>query len=188
MDIPPQQYFELRSRAIQKLRETQSPNPYPHKFDVTSSITNYIENFGDKDLIQPGEKLEGTTVSLAGRVHNIRASGQKLRFYDLHGEGKKVQIMATLQCVFFLNLNHHCSSDIHDIEMRLIQILLFQLMKLFVAVTSSVSPGHPLAPRRANFPSHPLPWSSSHPISTNYHRDTLVSRTKRHATASATST
>ncbi|KAJ7584857.1 hypothetical protein C8J56DRAFT_788700, partial [Mycena floridula] len=34
-------------------------------------------------------KLEGTTESLAGRVHNIRASGNKLVLYDLHGEGKK---------------------------------------------------------------------------------------------------
>ena len=43
--------------------------------------------------------MEGTTESLAGRIHNIRSSGPKLRFYDLHGEGKKVQIMAQLQYV-----------------------------------------------------------------------------------------
>lgn len=92
-----QQYFELRSRQIQKLRETLNPNPYPHKFDVTSSVTNYIETFGAEGKVPPGQKLEGVAVSLAGRIHNIRASGQKLRFYDLHGEGKKVQIMATLQ-------------------------------------------------------------------------------------------
>lgn len=36
-------------------------------------------------------------VSLAGRIHNTRQSGAKMRFYDLHGEGQKVQIMATLQ-------------------------------------------------------------------------------------------
>jgi lysyl-tRNA synthetase class 2 len=64
---------------------------------VSSTITNYIEQYGVEGKIQPGEKLGGTTVSLAGRIHNIRASGQKLRFYDLHGEGRKVQIMATLQ-------------------------------------------------------------------------------------------
>jgi lysyl-tRNA synthetase class II len=45
----------------------------------------------------PGQKLTGEIVALAGRIHNIRHSGQKLRFYDLHAEGKKVQIMATLQ-------------------------------------------------------------------------------------------
>jgi lysyl-tRNA synthetase class 2 len=62
-------------------------------------LPNYIDTYGKEGTIQPGEKAEGKTESLAGRIHNIRASGQKLRFYDLHAEGKKVQIMATLQSV-----------------------------------------------------------------------------------------
>ncbi|KAI5119852.1 hypothetical protein M0805_000686 [Coniferiporia weirii] len=96
-DLSPNQYFELRSRQIQKLRETQNPNPYPHKFHVSISLSDYIEKYGPEGKIPAGTKLEGTTESLAGRIHNIRASGQKLRFYDLHSEGKKVQIMATAQ-------------------------------------------------------------------------------------------
>ena len=44
-----------------------------------------------------GSKLDGVVESLAGRIHNIRASGSKLKFYDLHGEGTKIQIMATQQ-------------------------------------------------------------------------------------------
>ena len=92
-----QQYFEIRSRNILKLKETQSPNPYPHKFHVTTSITNYIEKYGAEGKIAAGQKLEGTTEALAGRIHNVRASGQNLRFYDLHGEGVKVQIMANKQ-------------------------------------------------------------------------------------------
>lgn len=47
--------------------------------------------------ISAGTKLRGTNESLAGRLHNIRASGQKLRFYDLHAEGTKVQIMASAE-------------------------------------------------------------------------------------------
>ncbi|ETW81193.1 hypothetical protein HETIRDRAFT_477016 [Heterobasidion irregulare TC 32-1] len=96
-DLNPNQYFELRSRQIQKLRETQNPNPYPHKFDVSISIASYIKKYGKEGLIEPGSKLEGQVEMVAGRVHNIRAAGQKLRFYDLHGEGHKVQIMATQQ-------------------------------------------------------------------------------------------
>ena len=64
---------------------------------MSISITEYIEKYGKDGFIKAGEKLEGETVSLAGRIHNIRASGQSLRFYDLHGEGKKVQIMAQKQ-------------------------------------------------------------------------------------------
>ena len=95
--IEPQQYYELRSRHIQKLKETQSPNPYPHKFDVTLSVPYYIEKYGPEGVISSGTKLEGKIEALAGRIHNVRAAGQNLRFYDLHSEGKKVQIMATKQ-------------------------------------------------------------------------------------------
>ncbi|KAH8119140.1 lysine-tRNA ligase [Phellopilus nigrolimitatus] len=95
--LSPNQYFELRTRQIQKLRETQNPNPYPHKYHVSLSLSEYIEKYGKEGKIAPGTKLDGVAESLAGRIHNIRASGQKLRFYDLHSEGKKVQIMATAQ-------------------------------------------------------------------------------------------
>jgi lysyl-tRNA synthetase class 2 len=61
--------------------------------------------YGADGKILPGTKLDGTTESLAGRIHNIRASSSKLRFYDLHGEGKKVQIMAAQQYVV-LHLLH----------------------------------------------------------------------------------
>lgn len=36
-DLDPSQYFEARSRQIQELKNTQSPNPYPHKFHVSCS-------------------------------------------------------------------------------------------------------------------------------------------------------
>jgi len=41
--------------------------------------------------------VEGVTESVAGRIHNIRAQGANLKFYDLHSEGKKIQIMAQKQ-------------------------------------------------------------------------------------------
>lgn len=92
--LTPNQYYEMRMRAIQKLRETRNPDPYPHKFHVSSSLTDFIARYADK--IEAGGQLPDE-VSLAGRLHNMRSSGQKLRFYDLHGEGVRVQIMAQLQ-------------------------------------------------------------------------------------------
>ncbi|KAF7312145.1 Lysine--tRNA ligase [Mycena indigotica] len=96
-DLNPNQYYELRSRQILALKQSQSPNPYPHKFHVTKSISDYISIYGPEGKIAEGTKLDGVRESLAGRVHNIRASGSKLVFYDLHGEGQKVQIMASQQ-------------------------------------------------------------------------------------------
>ena len=36
--------------------------------------------------------LENISVSVAGRIHSIRESGAKLIFYDLRGEGVKLQV------------------------------------------------------------------------------------------------
>ncbi|KII92202.1 hypothetical protein PLICRDRAFT_36993 [Plicaturopsis crispa FD-325 SS-3] len=95
-ELNPNQYFEHRSRKIQALRESQDPNPYPHKFDVSISVATFAKKYGKEGVIASGSRLEGTTESMAGRVHNIRRNG-KLVFYDLHGEGEKVQIMAAPQ-------------------------------------------------------------------------------------------
>lgn len=96
-----------------KYRESLEPNPYPHKFHVGASIPDFIEKYSK---LEPGEKLS-QVVTLAGkfklpqghrltvetgRIHNQRASSAKLRFYDLHGDGQKVQIMANAQ--YFLLL------------------------------------------------------------------------------------
>ncbi|PWN54461.1 lysyl-tRNA synthetase [Violaceomyces palustris] len=94
-ELTPNQYYERRCRTIQKLRETRNPDPYPHKFNVSISLTDFISKYESK--LQPGEHLAEESVSVAGRIHNMRSSGQKLRFYDLWGEGVKIQIMAQLQ-------------------------------------------------------------------------------------------
>ena len=50
-------------------------------------------------FLSPNERVELTRVqvSLAGRVMSIRESGAKIKFYDLHADGHKVQILAQEQ-------------------------------------------------------------------------------------------
>ena len=91
-DLSPEKYYERRVRTIQKLRETRQPDPYPHKFHVSISLTDFIEKYQDR--VQTGEQLEGEVVTVAGRLHNMRSSGPKMHFYDLHGEGVKIQVFA----------------------------------------------------------------------------------------------
>lgn len=88
--LDPNQYFKIRTQAIQHLKETNE-NPYPHKFHVDISLTEFIEKYS---YLQPGDHLCDTILSVAGRVHAKRASGAKLIFYDLRGEGVKLQVMA----------------------------------------------------------------------------------------------
>lgn len=55
-------------------------------------MENFIEKFSNS--LGNGEVLENEVHSVAGRVFSIRESGGKLIFYDLRGEGLKIQVMA----------------------------------------------------------------------------------------------
>ncbi|KAK1799112.1 hypothetical protein P4O66_006695 [Electrophorus voltai] len=83
------QYFKIRTQAIQALKGT-AEDPYPHKFHVDLSLTEFIEKYNH---LQPGDHLTDI-LSVSGRVHAKRVSGSKLLFYDLRGEGVKLQVMA----------------------------------------------------------------------------------------------
>ncbi|XP_012063818.1 PREDICTED: lysine--tRNA ligase isoform X2 [Atta cephalotes] len=90
-EISPNEYFKLRSNLVSQLKVIND-NPYPHKFHVSVSLEEFIEKF--KDIVKDGEILDNEVHNVAGRVHSIRGSGAKLIFYDLRGEGVKVQVMA----------------------------------------------------------------------------------------------
>ncbi|KAF8508563.1 hypothetical protein JB92DRAFT_2732591 [Gautieria morchelliformis] len=77
--------------------------------------------------IENGKWLADATECLAGRIHNIRASGSNLLFYDLHGEGKKVQIMAQLQYVGTPSRTKKGELSISPSEMTLLAPNLHQL-------------------------------------------------------------
>ncbi|RAL62685.1 hypothetical protein DID88_004528 [Monilinia fructigena] len=78
-ELNPNQYFEIRSRNINKMISTQSPNPYPHKFQANYDLRNFVKDHGHL------------------KIYNKRASGNKLVFYDVKDEGVKVQVMCQLQ-------------------------------------------------------------------------------------------
>ncbi|KAL9661158.1 hypothetical protein QQ045_025980 [Rhodiola kirilowii] len=89
-DMDPTQYFENRLKVLGTQKEA-GLNPYPHKFHVDMTVPQYVKKYED---LKDGEHLENETVSLAGRIMNKRSSSSKLFFYDLHGLGAKVQLMA----------------------------------------------------------------------------------------------
>ncbi|XP_064610415.1 lysine--tRNA ligase-like isoform X2 [Liolophura sinensis] len=88
--IDPNEYFKLRLAQITELKQ-KGENPYPHKFHVTLSLEDFISKYNDTPS---GEILEDVDVSVAGRIHAKREAGQRLIFYDLRGEGLKIQVMA----------------------------------------------------------------------------------------------
>ena len=93
--LNPNQYFEIRSRNIQKLRESQDPIPYPHKFKGNLiAFDRFIEQYKG---LKSGEHKEDIEVRVAGRIYNKRASGTKLVFYDIKSNGVRLQIMCQSQ-------------------------------------------------------------------------------------------
>ncbi|KAH0562748.1 Protein kinase [Trichoglossum hirsutum] len=93
-ELSPNQYFEIRSRNINKLRQTKSPNPYPHKFQVNTDLREFLKKW---ETLGKGEVRKDVEVRIGGRVYVKRASGAKLVFYDIRAEGVKVQVMAQAQ-------------------------------------------------------------------------------------------
>lgn len=77
-----QKAFELRANAINELRKSKNPDPYPHKFQTTMSVPEFIESF---QHLKRGEQLTDKPVALAGRALEKR-DASKLIFYDLHGD------------------------------------------------------------------------------------------------------
>ncbi|KAI2709047.1 hypothetical protein CBS147332_6106 [Penicillium roqueforti] len=93
-NLSPHQYFEIRSNRINKLRETNNPNPYPHKFEVTNDLREFLKEYKD---LGKGEQRTDVPIRIAGRIYTKRAAGNKLVFYDIRAGGVKVQVMCQAQ-------------------------------------------------------------------------------------------
>mmetsp|Transcript_63540 Transcript_63540/g.95916 ORF Transcript_63540/g.95916 Transcript_63540/m.95916 type:complete len:667 (+) Transcript_63540:95-2095(+) len=88
----PNLFTENRRAAVIQM-EKDGINPYPHKFNVDYRLPDFIAEFESKTT--DGAKLEDKTVSVAGRIVSVRRQG-KLYFYDINGDGSKLQIMSDL--------------------------------------------------------------------------------------------
>ncbi|KAL0292030.1 UNVERIFIED_CONTAM: Lysine--tRNA ligase, cytoplasmic [Sesamum calycinum] len=85
-----QQYYENRLKAL-AAQKAAGINPYPHKFECKLTIPEYVKKY---ESLNSGDHLEDVEERIAGRLMNKRSSSSKLFFYDLHGSGAKVQVMA----------------------------------------------------------------------------------------------
>ncbi|CRG95207.1 lysine--tRNA ligase, putative [Plasmodium gallinaceum] len=89
-EVDPRLYYENRSKFIVD-QKSKGVNPYPHKFERTITIPDFIEKYKN---LSNGEHLEDTILNITGRIMRVSSSGQKLRFFDLVGDGEKIQVLA----------------------------------------------------------------------------------------------
>lgn len=90
-DLDPREYFKIRSKQIEELRVSKHPDPYPHKFEVSISLPEFVKKYAG---LKRGERLESDKVSVSGRIFVKRELGANLKFYVLHGDGAQLQVVA----------------------------------------------------------------------------------------------
>ena len=69
-DISPNEYFKIRSAAVEDLKKGSS-HPYPHKFHVNISLTEFIETYnsmGDGETKEDGKKYDNS-ISLLSKYY-----------------------------------------------------------------------------------------------------------------------
>lgn len=110
--LDPTQYFVNRQAALAALREAGT-NPYPHKFQVDMRVPEYVERYSAS--VADGERDENVTVRLAGRIYSKRSQGAKLVFYDIRGDGSKVQIIADARLGGEAYVREHAQSRRGDV-------------------------------------------------------------------------
>ncbi|DAZ99537.1 TPA: hypothetical protein N0F65_005409, partial [Lagenidium giganteum] len=91
-ELDPTAYFANREKMLVEL-EKEGVNPYPHKFQVSTSLPEFTAKYKD---VEDGTQLKDVVVSVAGRLHSKRTSGAKLFFYDLRADGAKIQVMSQI--------------------------------------------------------------------------------------------
>jgi len=92
-DLDPTAYKANREAMVAAMQK-DGVDPYPHKFHVDYRLPDYCAEFDPKT--KAGERIEETQVSVAGRIVSSRGQG-KLLFYDLRGDGSKLQVMSDLK-------------------------------------------------------------------------------------------
>ncbi|GKY95124.1 hypothetical protein MPSEU_000476300 [Mayamaea pseudoterrestris] len=92
-ELDPSQFKANRELMIKNF-EAEGGNPYPHKFHVDWRLPDYNAEFESRT--KDGERLEDVLTTVAGRIVSVRGQG-KLFFYDLRGDGAKVQVMSDLK-------------------------------------------------------------------------------------------
>jgi len=89
-------YKSNREAMVKCMREEGITSPYPHKFSVTHRLPDFIDKYSSQ--IIDGQRLleDKHIISVSGRILSVRGQG-KLFFYDLYGDGVKVQVMSDLK-------------------------------------------------------------------------------------------
>lgn len=106
MDQGDNYYFQNRREILNQ----SNINPYPHKFNVSFSLKEFIKTYS---YLANDQRLD-VVCSVAGRILRKASSGNKMYFYNIHSQNDKLQIMSNLQTYKSIDEFH----EIHNILRR----------------------------------------------------------------------
>ncbi|ELQ73974.1 Lysyl-tRNA synthetase (class II) [Trachipleistophora hominis] len=100
--ITEEEFYVQRSEKLSTLRK-QGKEIYPHKFNVTHSVKEISEKYGE---LKSGD-MTGQEVHIAGRLMSIRGQG-RMNFLKMLSDGEQIQVIYVADSVekkaFFSNL------------------------------------------------------------------------------------
>ncbi|GFS37932.1 lysine--tRNA ligase [Nephila pilipes] len=85
-------YYKMRCQEIKHFKE-RGQNPYPHEFEVTISLEDFVNRYTSS--LKKGQSLKEDILSVSGRILSIRKSSSKLIFYVLRERKRCIQILAS---------------------------------------------------------------------------------------------
>eukprot|EP01095_Lingulamoeba_sp_RSL-Kostka_P012994 TRINITY_DN525_c0_g4_i1.p1 TRINITY_DN525_c0_g4~~TRINITY_DN525_c0_g4_i1.p1 ORF type:complete len:616 (+),score=221.59 TRINITY_DN525_c0_g4_i1:51-1898(+) len=85
-------YYESRVNAIE-FYEKEGKNCYPHKFQTTMELPQFIEKYED---IKAEEKRENQIERISGRIMTQTKLSKKLHFFFMQQQGKRIQLMLNI--------------------------------------------------------------------------------------------
>ena len=91
-ELDPAKYYENRVAWVQKERD-EGRNPYPHKFERTHRLDQFITEYTEK-VAEDVKAFLDEEVRVTGRVNVIRGYG-KLLFVDLVADESKIQALCS---------------------------------------------------------------------------------------------
>ncbi|KAK1442294.1 bacterial/eukaryotic lysine-tRNA ligase [Babesia gibsoni] len=103
-EVDAKQYHKARVATVQDWRKRNVA--YPHKFQTTLTINQFIEKYED---LSPGQYLEHEEIRIAGRISRIASSSSKLRFFDMRSNGTKLQVFVNFE------YHNHTTGDFNEI-------------------------------------------------------------------------
>ena len=99
-------YRDERITKITKLKN-EGFNPYPHKFNITKTVDDYIQSYKN---IDNGQRLTDKIESISGRIMEIREASSKLIFMTVMSNFNKIQY------VFSKEIYENSDNFLNDIK------------------------------------------------------------------------